>query len=58
MDVQTQADKVPARRWWALASVASAQFLAVASGSLYASSPTYGLLQPRAFMVTFGTSFN
>ena len=29
MDTQTQVDKVPARRWWALASVASAQFLAV-----------------------------
>src|SRR6202035_2729944 len=29
MDTQTPIDKVPARRWWALASVASAQFLAV-----------------------------
>jgi MFS family permease len=29
MNTQIQVDKVPARRWWALASVASAQFLAV-----------------------------
>ncbi|WP_266181066.1 TonB-dependent receptor [Dyella humicola] len=42
----------------AFSYVSSAQFLAVTSGSLYASSPTYGLLQPRAFMLTFGTSFN
>jgi iron complex outermembrane receptor protein len=41
----------------AFSYVSSAQFLAVASGSLYTSSPTYGLLQPRAYMVTFGTSF-
>jgi predicted MFS family arabinose efflux permease len=30
MDVQTQPGTVPARRWWALGSVAAAQFLAVA----------------------------
>jgi iron complex outermembrane receptor protein len=41
----------------AFSYVSSAQFLAVASGSLYSSSPTYGLLQPRAFMVTVGASF-
>lgn len=41
----------------AFSYVSSAQFLAVASGSLYTSSPTYGLLQPRAYVVTFGTSF-
>ena len=29
MDTQTQSSTVPARRWWALASVASAQFIAV-----------------------------
>ena len=30
MDTQTQSGPAPARRWWALASVAAAQFLAVA----------------------------
>lgn len=42
----------------AFSYVSSAQFLASAQGSLYTSSPTYGLLQPRAFMITFGASFN
>ena len=42
----------------AFSYVSSAQFLATTQGSLYTSSPTYGLLQPRAFMITFGASFN
>ncbi|WP_233171558.1 TonB-dependent receptor [Dyella sp. ASV21] len=41
----------------AFSYVSSAQFLATSMGSLYTSSPTYGLLQPRAYMVTFGASF-
>lgn len=40
----------------AFSYVSSAQFLATPSGSLYTSSPTYGLLQPRAFMLTVGAS--
>ncbi len=40
----------------AFSYVSSAQFLATQMGSLYTSSPTYGLLQPRAYMLTFGTS--
>lgn len=40
----------------AFSYVSSSQFLATPEGKLYSSSPTYGLLQPRAFMVTFGAS--
>lgn len=42
----------------AFSYVSSASFLATTQGSLYTGSPTYGLLQPRTFMVTFGASFN
>ncbi|GGA33659.1 TonB-dependent receptor [Dyella nitratireducens] len=45
----------------AFSYVSSAQFLAAASAklfpSLYGSAPTYGLLQPRTYMVTVGASF-
>ncbi|GLQ88575.1 TonB-dependent receptor [Dyella flagellata] len=45
----------------AFSYVGSAQFLAAASGklfpSLFSSAPTYGLLQPRTYMVTIGASF-
>lgn len=41
----------------AFSYVGSAQFLANKLGSLYYSSPTYGLQQPRTYMVTIGASF-
>lgn len=47
----------------AFSYVSSAPFLASSGKALYApgyyaSTPYYGLLQPRTFMVTFGVSFN
>lgn len=46
----------------AFSYVGSAQFLAASAAklfpsSLYSSAPTYGLLQPRTYMVTIGASF-
>lgn len=41
----------------AFSYVGSPQFLATKLGSLYSSSPTYGLQQPRTYMVTIGASF-
>ncbi|WP_233841119.1 TonB-dependent receptor [Dyella sp. 2HG41-7] len=46
----------------AFSYVGSAQFLAAAAAkqfpSLYSTTPYYGLLQPRTYMVTVGASFN
>jgi iron complex outermembrane receptor protein len=54
--IKVNVDNLAGRK--AFTYVSSASFLAQTQGSLYTGSPTYGLLQPRAFMVTFGASFN
>ena len=57
--IKLNVDNLADRR--AFSYVGSAQLLATSAAaqypSLYASTPYYGLLQPRAYVVTFGASF-